>query len=142
LQFTDKITALVAELENAKAQLEAAEERDFQKGIAVMKLEEALAKSNADVVSSANMHAKDMAAATESYSRAQNQILALQEQLDAAAGRIEALSNELATAAEAQQMSAAQVSVQFFVRFVGCVTGNLGVCVVCQFEGSGRVAGV
>lgn len=58
LQFTDKIAALVAELEHSKAQLEAAEERDFQKGITLMKLEEALAKSNADMTSSTSMHSR------------------------------------------------------------------------------------
>jgi hypothetical protein len=109
LQYTDKIAALVAELEHAKVQLEAAEERDFQKGIAVMKLEDALAKSSAEVTSSASMHSRDMAAANDSISRAQDQILALQEQLDAAAGRAEALSSELAAATEAQQMSVTQV---------------------------------
>jgi predicted RNA-binding Zn ribbon-like protein len=56
LQFTDKIAALVAELKQAKAQLDAVEERDFQKGITVIKLEESLAKSAADLVSSSNMH--------------------------------------------------------------------------------------
>jgi hypothetical protein len=108
-QYTDKIAALVAELDHAKVQLEAAEERDFQKGIAVMKLEDALAKSSADFTSSASMHARDMAAANDAISRAQNQIVALQEQLDAAAGHAEVLSSELAAAAEAQQMSATQV---------------------------------
>jgi hypothetical protein len=109
LQFTDKIAALVAELEQAKAQLEAVEERDFQKGITVMKLEESLAKSAADLVSSSNMHIRDMAAANDSIARSQQQILQLQEQLDAAAARIEATSSELASSIEAQQLSSTQV---------------------------------
>jgi chromosome segregation ATPase len=109
LQFTDKIAALVAELEHSKAQLEAAEERDFQKGITLMKLEEALAKSNADMASSTGMHARDMTAASESLSRAQDNISLLQEQLDIACARIESLSSELAAASEAQQLSATQV---------------------------------
>ena len=109
LQFTDKIAALVAELEHSKAQLEAAEERDFQKGITLMKLEEALAKSNADMTSSTSMHARDMAAASESLSRAQDNMSLLQEQLDIACARIESLSSELAASSEAQQLSATQV---------------------------------
>ena len=109
LQFTDKIAALVAELEHSKAQLEAAEERDFQKGITLMKLEEALAKSNADMTSSTSMHSRDMAAASEALSRAQDNMSLLQEQLDAASARIECLSSELAASSEVQQLSATQV---------------------------------
>ena len=109
LQFTDKIAALVAELEQAKAQLEAVEERDFQKGITVMKLEESLAKSAADLISSSNMHIRDMAAANDSIARSQQQISQLQEQLDAAAARIEATRSELASSIEAQQLSSTQV---------------------------------
>ncbi len=110
LQFTDKIAALVAELEQAKAQLEAAEERDFQKGMSVMKLEDALAKSNADMTSSVNMHARDMSAAADSIAHAQERIAQLQEQLDASAARIESLGSEVMCATEAQQLSATQVS--------------------------------
>jgi hypothetical protein len=140
LQFTDRISALVAELEQARVQLEAAEERDFQKGIAVMKLEEALAKSSADVTSSANMHARDMAAASESLSRAHDQISVLQEQLDVAASRIETLSNELASAAEAQQMSATQVHALAPGAVVRRFSYHLiaGICFSRQFEGNGR----
>ena len=110
LQFTDKIAALVAELEQTKAQLEAVEEKDFQKGMAVMKLEDALAKSNAEITSSANMHARDISAANASIARAQEQITQLQEQLDTSTARIESLSSELASATESQQLSATQVS--------------------------------
>ena len=100
LQFTDKIAALVAELEQTKAQLEAVEEKDFQKGMVVMKLEDALAKSNAEITSSANMHARDISAANASIARAQEQITQLQEQLDTSTARIESLSSELASATE------------------------------------------
>ncbi len=110
LQFTDKIAALVAELEQTKAQLEAVEEKDFQKGMVVMKLEDALAKSNAEITSSANMHARDISAANASIARAQEQITQLQEQLDTSTARIESLSSELASATESQQLSATQVS--------------------------------
>jgi hypothetical protein len=121
LQFTDKIAALVAELEHSKAQLEAAEERDFQKGITVMKLEEALAKSNADMTSSTNMHARDMAAATDSIARAQESMSRLQEQVDAATARIESLNSDLASATEAQQLSATQVQlVVLTLRVIRC----------------------
>lgn len=115
LQFTDKIAALVAELEQTKAQLEAVEEKDFQKGMTVMKLEDALAKSNAEIASSANMHARDISAANASVTRAQEQIALLQEQLDTSNAHIESLSSELASATESQQMSATQVSAVVFV---------------------------
>jgi len=74
-----------------------------------MKLEETLAKSAADLASSCSMHSRDISAATDSIARSQLQITQLQEQLDAAAARAEALGSEVAAAAEAQQLSATQV---------------------------------
>jgi predicted nucleic acid-binding Zn-ribbon protein len=109
-QFADKIAALVAELDQTKAQLEAVEEKDFQKGISLMKLEEALAKSNAEITSNASMHSRDMAEANHRIICAQEQSTQLQQQLDSASVRIESLSSELASATEAQQLSATQAS--------------------------------
>ena len=74
-----------------------------------MKLEDALAKSSADLSSSANMHERDMRAASDSIASAHEQIAKLQEQLDASAARVESLGSELASVSEAQQLSATQV---------------------------------
>jgi hypothetical protein len=75
-----------------------------------MKLEDALAKTSADLASSANMHARDMRAANDSIASAQEQVARLQEQLDASTARVESLGGELATVSEEQQLSTTQVS--------------------------------